>query len=448
MKFFSFLFLTFLSTSLCAQNLVLNGGLEIGTSASPFQVQDWYGHPQSGSPDYKAMPDNFWDAHSGNGSVGFYQYGYYDFATSYVREYITGTFTEPLEAGHAYELSFFVRAHLDDGSGRNLGIKEIGAYISAEIPLANSFHIIEVIPQIEFQDAVISDTQNWVEVKGCYIAQGGEKYVSIGNFNIDSETEMEWLPGATWENLAYQAIDDISLHEIIFPSSDSPYLLCPDSSVFVDLAHPTASYIWEDGSMESSNELWTSGTHEVSITINTCTVAEDILIVDWTERISETHPELTFCTDKELLLEAADGFLSYTWSTGNQGPEIIISQEGIYSVERSDFCLQTSTETFFVNAEDCSCYLYLPNSFSPNEDGVNDSFGPVANCELAEYEFQIIDRWGQVIFRTSDPDLFWNGGGISNYYVPAGIYSWLLSYRNVGNASLRDQRNGSVTVIH
>ncbi len=52
--------------------------------------------------------------------------------------------------------------------------------------------------------------------------------------------------------------------------------------------------------------------------------------------------------------------------------------------------------------------LDVPNAFSPNGDGVNDIFFPV-NYGLANFEFRIYNRWGELLFLTNDPEKGWNG---------------------------------------
>lgn len=65
---------------------------------------------------------------------------------------------------------------------------------------------------------------------------------------------------------------------------------------------------------------------------------------------------------------------------------------------------------------------YTPNAFTPNGDGINDVFHPIGNViDLESYDFNIYDRWGQVIFRSNDPYEGWDGtsGGKE---LPNGVY--------------------------
>ncbi|MFM7722675.1 MAG: gliding motility-associated C-terminal domain-containing protein [Bacteroidota bacterium] len=71
-------------------------------------------------------------------------------------------------------------------------------------------------------------------------------------------------------------------------------------------------------------------------------------------------------------------------------------------------CMDAQCYTVTLDQEE---FIYIPNSFTPDNDGVNDVFGPSITkfVEGAPYSFKIFDRWGDVIFETSDPKKVWTG---------------------------------------
>jgi gliding motility-associated-like protein len=81
------------------------------------------------------------------------------------------------------------------------------------------------------------------------------------------------------------------------------------------------------------------------------------------------------------------------------------------------------------------CEVWAPNSFTPDFDGLNDAWRPVVGCELEEYEVRIFDRWGTLVFQTTDPKRWWNGQteneqlGTGKRFSPDGHYSFLITYR-------------------
>ena len=94
--------------------------------------------------------------------------------------------------------------------------------------------------------------------------------------------------------------------------------------------------------------------------------------------------------------------------------------------------------------------IFIPNAFTPDNDGVNDSFLPLGQGYAAyEYEFIVFSRWGEVVFRSNDPNEPWIGqnnqiGG--DHYVEDGVYMYsvtALGYHELSPQSFR----GSVTIV-
>ncbi len=136
------------------------------------------------------------------------------------------------------------------------------------------------------------------------------------------------------------------------------------------------------------------------------------------------------CLGGEIMLSAGDGqdLVNYYWSTGEQSPSIYIQEVGTYylTVESSNGC--SSKDTIRVIDADCpACPVYTPNAFTRNGDGLNEGFKPVSECVFQEYSFQVYNRWGELLLKTSDPTLAWDGTYL-NTDVQQGVYVWLLYY--------------------
>jgi gliding motility-associated-like protein len=76
--------------------------------------------------------------------------------------------------------------------------------------------------------------------------------------------------------------------------------------------------------------------------------------------------------------------------------------------------------------------IYVPNAFTPNNDGINDVFLPsVLGHQPDKYELVIFDRWGREVFSTTDPLQGWNGGlNNGGDPLPDGVYTWKLNARD------------------
>ncbi len=93
-------------------------------------------------------------------------------------------------------------------------------------------------------------------------------------------------------------------------------------------------------------------------------------------------------------------------------------------------------------------YLYVPNSFTPNGDGLNDLFYPVISfVDVREYHFWINDRRGEIVFETNDPNAKWDGTAEGEpYFGRNQAYTWHLVIKPEYNTETQ-YYNGHVNLI-
>lgn len=94
---------------------------------------------------------------------------------------------------------------------------------------------------------------------------------------------------------------------------------------------------------------------------------------------------------------------------------------GCYAITAIDTFANESSFSNIICVDNCPVYE-LPNTFTPNGDGQNDLFVPYPYCFVEEVDFQVVNRWGEVVFQTSDPDLNWDGRNSRGEDLPAGVY--------------------------
>ena len=107
------------------------------------------------------------------------------------------------------------------------------------------------------QSIVAIDTVNWLKISGSIIANGGEKYLTIGKFS-----PMNWLP-ITCEFYIY--VDDVSVCECAYHinlGEDTKF--CQDETMLLNATLPNATYIWQDGSTNATYEVKQPGTYWVT----------------------------------------------------------------------------------------------------------------------------------------------------------------------------------------
>jgi len=151
-------------------------------------------------------------------------------------------------------------------------------------------------------------------------------------------------------------------------------------------------------------------------------------------------PEEPITFENQYILEAPQGYASYEWSNGETNYFITVTEEGEYSViiKTTEGCESKDT-AMLVNV---TVPLYVPNAFTPNGDGLNDTFKPIITKPelISQYHLSIYNRWGQCFFETSDPAKGWDGMD----ELP-GVYNWVISYMDgMGKVN---QIRGVVTLI-
>ncbi|MDB5207754.1 MAG: hypothetical protein JWR72_2829 [Flavisolibacter sp.] len=113
-----------------------------------------------------------------------------------------------------------------------------------------------------------------------------------------------------------------------------------------------------------------------------------------------------------------------------------------YTVTDSFGCQSTAQKQVQIYS---SCYLAVPTAFSPNGDGKNDVFGVLNAVKAEGLEMLVFNRWGQVVFKTTNWKQSWNGkvGGVPQ---PTSVFVWTLRYIN-RDTKKRAEQKGTVTLI-
>ncbi len=229
-KLRSILFCTaiFCGQLIVAQNLVKNPSFEeYNDCPSDFgnlmkDVPGWY-QPSFGTSDYfnvcsKKMGtvDNFIGSQppfEGEGYAGLYMYAQKDY-----REYLTVELDEKLVKGQKYVFSFQIS--LADKS--SYSVNEFGIMFSRNTMNFKTNRNIpaELMRRSGFRNYVVardhrffSDSNEWTKVTGIYVADGSEKFMSIGNFKDNNDTKIELLNNQ-FRKSAYYYVDTVSLTEL------------------------------------------------------------------------------------------------------------------------------------------------------------------------------------------------------------------------------------------
>ncbi|MCO5263429.1 MAG: gliding motility-associated C-terminal domain-containing protein, partial [Lentimicrobium sp.] len=149
----------------------------------------------------------------------------------------------------------------------------------------------------------------------------------------------------------------------------------------------------------------------------------------------------TILFENEYLLAGPAGYASYLWSTGDTMPEITVNTEGLYTLQLTTHNLCAGADSTYLKMLEAESPFLVPNAFTPNNDGLNDTFRPVVDYERVRmFSMVIYNRWGQLIFETTNPEEGWDGKD-----APAGVYSWVITYSDMAGKVVK--MRGSVTLV-
>jgi len=290
------------------ENLVKNEGFEThascpeGDSALDL-LDDWFS-PNEFLPDYYntcssspfyAVPINEYgnqEAANGDAYIGLHTF----FANSSLankREYLSAQLSTPMIAGSLYCVGF--KVNLADES--QFAIDELGMLLSSTNP--SSLNLFQEIPQIvasNVQD--LQNTDDWITISFDYIAEGGESFLTIGNFNDDATTDADFIKPSGFAGSAYYYIDDVLIYESI--AQGTPIHMGENDTIcetFLELTpgEGFARYEWQDGSTKSSFIAQRTGTYSV-------------IVEDACGNVSQTDRFLAFKNCSEICLRFPNSF--------------------------------------------------------------------------------------------------------------------------------------------
>jgi gliding motility-associated-like protein len=182
------------------------------------------------------------------------------------------------------------------------------------------------------------------------------------------------------------------------------------------------------------------------VTSNCCTAhsAPALLLVAQLPKpvlkINADAPDI--CGSANITITTDSGYQNYLWNNASDKVSLTVNQPGEYWVEVTDTNNCKGRDS--INILSCE-NVFFPNAFTPNNDGLNDVFKPTIFGALADYKLNIYNRFGQLIFQTSDAAKGWNGN-LSGVLQPADVYVWTCRYRLLSGKKT-NERNGTVVLI-
>ncbi|MFM9986322.1 MAG: lectin-like domain-containing protein [Flavobacteriales bacterium] len=292
------------------------------------------------------------------------------------------------------------------------------------------------------------------------IELGPDQVICSGNqIEIDAGIPVEWNMGLTASSIFVGIEGTYSFFieeqgcsvqdEVYIEVQQPPVVLlnadneiCEGETTMIE-----SNYIGVWNTSESSDviEVNTSGFYSIQVTEGVCTANESISIDVIPLPTLELGPDVTYCQGETITLSAVEPYNTvYLWNTGSTEPTIETSQPGVFYVAAGNDC-GTLTDSITVSFEECNFGFYIPNSFTPDNDGINDIW-KIEYFNLTKAKLTIFNHWGDPVFVTDDLDVPWTGDVHSgDFFAPDGVYVYQLEYwTSTGDAAFS---SGHITLI-
>jgi gliding motility-associated-like protein len=235
--------------------------------------------------------------------------------------------------------------------------------------------------------------------------------------------------------------------------TDDTYLsVCMGDSALIGLTGGDL-YFWQpfqDMTWINDSTWWASPGQ----TMNYIILGEDTLTGCFSDTLSldveiKPNPVLDLGEDQyispgeTIVLDPGSGFDQYEWNTGSTAQKLEVTSAGYYDVTVGlKGCMAQDSVWIKMPAG----LLPIPNAFSPNSDGENDTFGLVGSLEeITRFTMQIFNRWGALLYETSDPYQPWDGT-FQGILCDTGTYLWIITLeeKSIGQDTTK---RGYVTLL-
>lgn len=254
-------------------------------------------------------------------------------------------------------------------------------------------------------------------------------FEAAGSYQISQEV---WVLGCSeWHSHILEVLSDD-----LAPALGPDRLLCqsPPFELGAQSNRPLRSWLWDNGSTAPSISVGAGGLYHLQASDGYCSLHDSVQLSFITE--VAPPPVFTGVSDtsvcRVLLPYRWEPQSPYTLSFSlNGAPEALppfdLNEPGLYRIaaQISGCLLQDSMQ---LSLDPCPAPVYLPNAFSPNDDGVNDYCTP-QGLHFEGIRLQVYDRWGGQLYESRQPPFQWDGRS-ARQAAPEGVYLLVFEYRN------------------
>lgn len=234
--------------------------------------------------------------------------------------------------------------------------------------------------------------------------------------------------------------------KILPPNLGNDTSFCGSISRLLDAGNPGSRYTWNTGNPTDTFQtlqINSPGTYQVRIYNQCDDQTFQVVFTQIPDPVVDLGPDRTFCNETGTSLDAGNPGCTYLWTpNGETSRTITTNIQGTYGVTVTNPAGCSVTDQVFLK-DSCPPTIFIPTSFTPNDDQLNDYFSP-AFTGMVSMKWSLFDRWGEKIFETDKLDGKWDGNWL-NKPCAIGVYSYFLEY--LTNSGVKGNLKGTVTLL-
>jgi gliding motility-associated-like protein len=333
-------------------------------------------------------------------------------------------------------------------------------------PTSDQYYYVEIITDYNcvFKDSILVEVDNSIPqinlVNDTSVCIGDSIFFSLNNLNNATWTPIQNLSNSndinTWAspnndityyvsstNQCGTSLDSVFIN--VFGVSGNSYgdtVICKGDTVQLT-AEMGESYLWipqnslSDPDSAITNAFPNSTTvYEVTITNNLgCDVTLQVEVIVRPSPYVDAGPTQWSTFGNMTTLQGSTNSTIYYWDNNEWlscydclNPQAAPSESAYYVLNVVDSFGCYNTDTTFINMEG---FIYVPNTFTPNNDGINDVF-EIKGEYINNFNLWIYNRWGEQVYYTDVQNDFWDGTRM-NENCKIDVYVWKIEYIDARN---------------
>ncbi len=219
--------------------------------------------------------------------------------------------------------------------------------------------------------------------------------------------------------------------------------ICGNQAIKLTSKWPNAVHEWSTGSNRNEVTVDQEGWYWIREKNGSCEFTDSVYL---TEFNMDLGPDQITCDSLPDRITAYFGADSYQWNTGSTDSLVVVDVQGgtyVLTVSKGNCQLTDSVIYFRQGIPD----VFIPNVFTPNEDGYNDHFLIRFDQEVVDFNLEIFNRHSQRVYREADQNFKWDGTStLTGDALPAGVYFVILEFRHACSGK-KESYSGTLTLI-